>query len=55
MEDLVEDGQMRLKWQGIARDGQEWRKFVWEGKVHNGCSASRRREMKRILVYCNFT
>ena len=35
MEDLVEDGEMKLKRQGMARDSQEWRKVVLEGKVHN--------------------
>jgi hypothetical protein len=48
MEDLVEDGEMRVKRQGMARDSQEWRKIVSEGKVHNDCSALRR--MKRMLV-----
>jgi hypothetical protein len=36
----------------MARDSQEWRKIVSEGKVHNDCSALRRKRgrMKRILV-----
>jgi hypothetical protein len=47
MEDLVEDGEMRLKRQGMARDSQEWRKIVLEGKVHD-CSALRRKKIERI-------
>jgi hypothetical protein len=50
MEDLVEDGGMRLKRQGMARDSQEWRRIVLEGKIDSDCSALRRRKMKRILV-----
>jgi hypothetical protein len=41
---------MRLKRQGMIRDSQEWRKIVLEGKVHNDCSALRRRNVYRILV-----
>jgi hypothetical protein len=48
--DLIEDGEMRLKRKGMARDSQKWRKIVLEGKVHNSFSAFRRRKTKRILV-----
>jgi hypothetical protein len=33
--------------QAMARESREWRKFLWEAKVHNGMYLMRRRRRRR--------